>query len=120
MSKEMMDFFGFSEELATTSAFVQKRVKILPEAFESLFALFTNKFAEAKTYRGFQLLAVDGSDFLIMREWTSRKTPSASGNIIKISPMGAEKDTLARKQVCFFRKKSKTIRPARNQSEKRY
>ena len=64
LSNEMMDFFGFGEELATTSAFVQKRAKILPEAFESLFALFTKKFAESKTYRGFQLLAVDGSDFL--------------------------------------------------------
>lgn len=60
----MMDFFGFGEELATTSAFVQKRAKILPEAFESLFALFAKKTAESQTYRGFQLLAVDGSDFL--------------------------------------------------------
>ncbi|MBQ3265983.1 MAG: IS4 family transposase, partial [Ruminococcus sp.] len=64
LSNEMMDFFGFSDDLATTSAFVQKRAKILPEAFESLFDLFTKEFAEAETYRGFQLLAVDGSDFL--------------------------------------------------------
>ncbi len=64
LSNEMIDFFGFSEKLATTSALVQKRAKILPEAFESRFALFTSKFAEAKTYRGFQLLAVAGSDFL--------------------------------------------------------
>ena len=64
LSNEMMDFFGFSEDLATTSAYVQKRAKILPEAFESLFDLFTKEFAEAETYRGFQLLAVDGTDFL--------------------------------------------------------
>lgn len=66
LSNEMMDFFGFSEDIATTSAFVQKRAKILPEAFESLFDLFTKKITEAgaETYRGFQLLAVDGSDFL--------------------------------------------------------
>ena len=64
LSNEMMDFFGYGEELATTSAFVQKRAKILPEAFEYLFAHFTKKFEESITYRGFQLLAVDGSDFL--------------------------------------------------------
>ena len=64
LSNEMMDFFGYGEELATTSAFVQKRAKILPEAFECLFAHFTKKFEESITYRGFQLLAVDGSDFL--------------------------------------------------------
>lgn len=66
LSNEMMDFFGFSEDLATTSAFVQKRAKILPEAFESLFDLFTKKITGSgvETYRGFQLLAVDGSGFL--------------------------------------------------------
>ena len=43
---------------------MQKRAKILPEAFEYLFAHFTKKFEESITYCGFQLLAVDGSDFL--------------------------------------------------------
>ena len=41
---EMMDFFGYGEELASTSAFVQKRAKILPEAFEYLFAHFTKSW----------------------------------------------------------------------------
>ena len=65
VANEMMDLFGFHENLATTSAFVQQRAKILPEAFESLFDLFVkNTASEQKTYRGLQLLAVDGSDFL--------------------------------------------------------
>ena len=63
-ANEMMDIFGIHQNLATTSAFVQQRAKILPEAFESLFALFTENAAEDKTFRGFRLLAVDGSDFL--------------------------------------------------------
>ena len=64
--KEMLNYFGFREDIASTSAFVQKRAKILPEAFESLFDLFTKRISESgtETYRGFQLLAVDGSDFL--------------------------------------------------------
>lgn len=64
IANEMMDIFGISENLATTSAFVQQRAKILPEAFESLFNLFAKNAAGDKTYRGFRLLAVDGSDFL--------------------------------------------------------
>ena len=63
ISNEMMDLFGFNENLASTSAFVQQRAKILPEAFESIFGLFVKNTSETKTYRGFHLLAVDGSDF---------------------------------------------------------
>ena len=64
ISNEMMDLFGFREDLATTSAFVQQRAKIRPEAFEKLFDLFVRNTSERSTYRGLQLLAVDGSDFL--------------------------------------------------------
>ena len=65
LANEMMDLFGIREDLATTSAFVQRRAKILPEAFESLFDLFTQKADEDKKYEGMRLLAVDGSDFLL-------------------------------------------------------
>lgn len=64
VANEMMDLFGFHEDLATTSAFVQQRAKIQPEAFEKLFDLFVRNTAERSTYCGLQLLAVDGSDFL--------------------------------------------------------
>ena len=64
IANEMMDLFGFREDLATTSAFVQQSAKILPEAFESLFDLFVRNTTERSTYRGLQLLAVDGSAFL--------------------------------------------------------
>lgn len=66
LKNEMLDYFDFCEDIATTSAFVQKRAKILPEAFESLFDLFTKRISESEseTYRGLRLLAVDGSDFL--------------------------------------------------------
>lgn len=64
VANEMMDLFGFHEDLATTSAFVQQRAKIQPEAFENLFDLFVKNTSERSTYRGLQLLAVDGSDFL--------------------------------------------------------
>ena len=65
LANEMMDFFGIQEDLAPASAFVQRRTRILPEAFESLFDYFTQKADENKTYEGFRLLAADGSDFVL-------------------------------------------------------
>lgn len=49
----------------TTSAFIQQRAKILPAAFESLFHHFTDRICEQKTYNGYRLFAVDGSDLQI-------------------------------------------------------
>ena len=65
LANEMMDFFGIRDDLATTSAFVQRRSKIFPEAFESLFDLFTQSADEDQRYEGMRLLAADGSDFLL-------------------------------------------------------
>lgn len=45
----------------TSSAFVQQRDKILPEMFQYIFRQFTDKLHPDKTYRGYRLLAVDGS-----------------------------------------------------------
>lgn len=49
----------------TSSAFIQRRSTILPEAFESLFHDFSRSVDENKLYRGIRLLAVDGSDLQI-------------------------------------------------------
>ena len=59
---ELMDFFGFEKDLPTVSAFVQQRGKISSFAFETLFKNFTSSFTKQKLYKGYRLLAVDGSD----------------------------------------------------------
>ena len=61
LNREIMDFFGLDPTVGTSSAFIQQRAKILPEAFESLFRFFVNKIDENKSCIGFRLLAVDGS-----------------------------------------------------------
>lgn len=63
--KELLEYFGFNSNIASTSAFVQQRDKILPSAFEFLFNKFTNSFEGYKTYYGYRLFAVDGSDLNI-------------------------------------------------------
>lgn len=61
LNQEIMDFFGLDPSIGTSSAFIQQRAKILPEAFECLFQHFTNKVDENKLYHGLRLLAADGS-----------------------------------------------------------
>lgn len=65
LNREILDFFGLDPTIGTSSAFIQQRAKILPEAFESLFHHFTSKVNGNQLYRGLQLLAVDGSDLQI-------------------------------------------------------
>ena len=59
---ELMDYFNLSLKMPTVSAFVQQRNKINYTAFESLFHSFTNSVDERSLYKGYRLLAVDGSD----------------------------------------------------------
>jgi hypothetical protein len=59
---ELMKYFSYEEETATSSAFVQQREKILPEALEFLFRRFTSFSVNPNFYDGYRMLAVDGSD----------------------------------------------------------
>ena len=59
---EMLDCLDFEDMPATVSALVQQRSKIVPEALEYLFREFTNRCQKPKLYKGYRLLAVDGSD----------------------------------------------------------
>ena len=60
--KELYDWFEYATDTASTSAFVQQRDKILPQATEDLFHLFVDRSNYDKRYCGYRLLAADGSD----------------------------------------------------------
>ncbi len=57
LNRGIMDFFGLDPSIGTSSAFIQRRAKILPEAFEYLFRSFTNRIDENKLYHGLRLFA---------------------------------------------------------------
>lgn len=59
---EMLDCLDFKEAPASVSALVQQRSKLLPEALAFLFREFTNRCHKPQLYKGYRLLAVDGSD----------------------------------------------------------
>ena len=65
LKNEMLRFFGCSADIASTSAFVQQRAKLVPEAFSALFDLFVQNTDNLRTYRDLRLIAVDGSEFII-------------------------------------------------------
>lgn len=62
LAKELYDWFGYSTNTATVSAFVQQRDKIRPEALEMIFKDFVDSTTPTTTFQGYRLLAVDGSD----------------------------------------------------------
>lgn len=65
IERELLESHNFSSDTPTTSAFVQQRDKILPCAFEYLLHEFNNTNEKIKTFRGYRLLADDGSSLLI-------------------------------------------------------
>ena len=48
LNREIMDFFGLDPNIGTSSAFIQQRAKILPEAFECLFQHFNLAYIQEK------------------------------------------------------------------------
>lgn len=66
MGKELLDYFNFDTNTPTVSAYTQQRAKVLPEAFEYLFKSFTAaNNRNTHNYRGFKLIACDGSNLSI-------------------------------------------------------
>lgn len=65
LRNEWLNFWEFSPEMASVPAFCQQRQKLLPEAMDFLFHSFNESFSSLDTYRGFRLLACDGSDLAI-------------------------------------------------------
>lgn len=78
IKEELYDYFDYSIDTASTSAFVQARNKILPAAFESLFHKVNDAFPFSKSYHGYPLIAVDGSDLPI--SYDPNDTDTLQGN----------------------------------------
>ena len=64
----LMDYFRFDPAMASTSAFVQQRSKLKPEAMEYLFQRFVRESPAKKSFRSQRLLAVDGTDLQIFAD----------------------------------------------------
>lgn len=93
LSCELLHYFGVRPDIISAPGFVQQRAKLLPEALEYIFRRFSAMFHGDRLYRGYRLLAVDGSDVQIPTDPTDAETffPGYRGhkpfNITKIAAL---------------------------------
>lgn len=93
LSCELLNHFGVRPDVASASAFIQQRAKLLPEAMEYIFQGFASVFHGSRLYRGYRLLAMDGSDVQIPTnpEDTESYFPGSRGqkpfNVTKIGAL---------------------------------
>ncbi|MBU2704197.1 hypothetical protein Ga0466249_005351 [Sporomusaceae bacterium BoRhaA] len=114
LKKELLELFHYNLDTATASAFNQQREKILPEALEFLFREFSNAFAQYQTYRGYRLLACDGTDLNIARN------PSDQENYFQSNPGEKGFNQLhlnALYDLCSRRYMDAVIQPGRKNNE---
>ena len=65
IKEEMFDYFGLDINTVSAPGFVESRVKIKDIAFKYLMDYMNKAYPCDKTYKGYRLLAVDGSDITI-------------------------------------------------------
>lgn len=73
---ELYKYFGISDSVLTTSAFIQQRSKVKHEAFKFIFESFNKKTCDIKLYKGYRLMAVDGSSLPISLDIGDKETYS--------------------------------------------
>lgn len=71
LKKELFDFSEITNVNVTSSAFIQQRKKIKPDALRDIFRRFNSSICRKKAFRGYQILAADGSDINMYRDPTS-------------------------------------------------
>lgn len=64
----LYDYFNCNKNIVSSSGFIQSRQKIKEEAFKCLLNMINKTYPCTKTYKGYRLLATDGSDLNISYE----------------------------------------------------
>lgn len=72
--KELMDYFDYDLNTPSPSAWIQQRSKIKSDAFKYLFHQFTASYDRYHSFKGYRLIAVDGSTFNIAHNPHDEKT----------------------------------------------
>ena len=74
LKDELLKLNEHSLSTPTASAFVQARSKIKHDAFKAVFDIFNSKTQMTKTYKGYRLLAIDGSVLPIDNSFIDKET----------------------------------------------
>lgn len=65
LKHELLEILGYSPNTATSSAFIQQRTKLKPEAFKMVMDAFNHRCDKFRKKEDLRILAVDGSDIQI-------------------------------------------------------
>ncbi|SFL91104.1 Transposase DDE domain-containing protein [[Clostridium] innocuum] len=68
--EELLDFFHYSNNTPTASAFVQARSKISSRVFQFILYELNKAFPPNNLYKGYHLIAVDGSEMQIPLDYS--------------------------------------------------
>ncbi len=74
VSSDLMNRYDSLAEMPSASAICQQRYKLDSRAMKRVFQLFTNGIKNYKTYKGYYLLACDGSDVNICHNPDDKET----------------------------------------------
>ena len=80
LKDELYKLFGYNLDTPTVSSFIQAGDKIKSDTFHTLFNLFNDRTRKPKLYKGYRLLAVDGSALPITSEIKDNKTTIRKAN----------------------------------------
>ena len=92
-TKELLEHFKFDIKTPTSSAFIQQRNKLLPEALAFVLSEFVNSLKKLKTFKGYRLIAVDGSKVSIplnpedKETYANRNKNSKGFNLLHINAL---------------------------------
>lgn len=80
LNSELYEYFNDIDSLPTASALCQQRDKLDISAFQRIMHLFVNAFDVYKTWKGYHVLACDGSDVNIAYDEKDEDTKRQNGN----------------------------------------
>ncbi len=80
LNSELCEYFTDLDSLPTASALCQQRDKLDISAFQRIMHLFVNAFDDYKTWKGYHVLACDGSDVNIAHDEKDEDTKRQNGN----------------------------------------
>lgn len=80
LNSELYEYFNDIDSLPTASALCQQRDKLDISAFQRIMHLFVNAFDDYKTWKGYHVLACDGSDVNIAYDEKDEDTKRQNGN----------------------------------------
>ncbi|MBQ9158597.1 MAG: IS4 family transposase [Erysipelotrichaceae bacterium] len=80
MKKELYEYFDYDEDTVSLPGFIRSRSKLSEEAFKELMKMMNKAYPCDKTYRGYRLLAVDGSQLPISTDRNDDDTYKGQSN----------------------------------------